>query len=79
MPAGVHYLDHCGCGKFESVGYEQFICTSVYFAQKKKGTTKKRKLKTAEIKLMITILYFFLIALYNITVATIALWRSKAL
>ena len=27
---------------------------------------------------MIIILYFFFIALYNITVATIALWRGKA-
>ena len=44
----------------------------------KNANYKRRQVNTAEIKVMTFLVYFLLLALFNITAATIVLWRTKA-
>ena len=68
-------------GMCKNVMYPNTTCLCLFPPQKNKcrkdGTLKQIRMNTAEIKILISICYYFVLAVYNLTSATVALWRSK--
>ena len=68
-------------GMCKNVMFPNITCLCLFPPQKNKcrkdGTIKQISMKTAEIKILISICYYFVLTVYNLTGASVALWRSK--